>query len=157
MSMIRRCALTAAFALLTTSSFAQDTTALAQEYVNMPEVQNMITDMFSPQSMGAQVIANLPPGMIITNDQERQIGEVMSEAMNELRPRLEELMVTGSAEVFTAPELQALIDFYRSEHGAAIMSKMQPLMAQTMGQLAPEMQALQQRVAPEIIKIMQGE
>lgn len=81
----------------------------------------------------------------------------MSEAMNELRPRLEELMVTGSAEVFTAPELQALIDFYRSEHGAAIMSKMQPLMAQTMGQLAPEMQALQQRVAPEIIKIMQGE
>ena len=66
-------------------------------------------------------------------------------------------MICGSAQTFSAAELQALIDFYGSEHGAAIMTKMQPFMAPVMGQLAPEMQALQAKVGPEIAQIMQGE
>ena len=46
--------------------------------------------------------ANLPPGVLINNQQEEQIGIVMSEAMNALRPRLEELMISASAETFKA-------------------------------------------------------
>ena len=79
----------------------------------------------------------------------------MSQAMNELRPRMEELMISSSAAVFSADELQALIDFYASEHGASVMTKMAPLMANVMGQMQPEMLALQQKVGPEIAKILQ--
>ncbi len=154
--MIRNTMIAASFSLLATPLFAQDTTALAQEYVNMPEVQSMITDMFSPQTMGAQVAATLPPGVTVTPDQQQRIGEVMSEAMNDLRPRLEELMVTASAESLSTAELEALIAFYRSEHGAAIMTKMSSFITKVMGQLAPEMQAMQQRVTPQLIEIMQG-
>lgn len=154
---MKRLHLAAAFALLATPSFAQDTLTLSTQYVNMPQVQNMITSMFSPEAMGRQVALGLPPNVTLTDDQEGQIGQVMSEAMNELRPRLQELMITSTSEAFSVGELQALIDFYGSEHGANIMTKMQPLMTNIMGQLAPEMQALQAKVGPDIVRIMRGE
>lgn len=152
---MRNYAFALAIAVLGSSAAAQDTTALAQQYVNMPQVQQMVTDMFAPDAMGAQVVSSLPPNMSVTPDQQQRIGAVMSEAMNNLRPRMEELMVSGSADVFSAEELQALIDFYGSEHGAAVMSKMQPFMASIMGKLQPEMQALQAQVGPKIVEILQ--
>lgn len=145
----------AAFALLSTPALAQDVTELAQQYVDMPEVQNMITQMFSPEAMAAQTVASLPPGVTMTETQQARVGAVLSAAMTDLRPRLQEIMVSGSAEVFSAAEMQALIDFYGSEHGAAVMGKMSPFMANTMGALAPEMQEMQAKVMPQIIKIMQ--
>ena len=147
--------LATALVLLTTPLFAQDATELAQQYVEMPEIQNMITEMFSPTSLANQMAATLPPSVKITDDQKQRIGEVMSAAMNEMRPRMQELMVSGSAQTFSTDELQALIDFYGSEHGAAIMTKMTPFMTNVMGQMAPEMQALQATITPQIIKIMQ--
>ncbi|MEP5729011.1 MAG: DUF2059 domain-containing protein [Sulfitobacter sp.] len=155
--MMRRFGFAAAFALLSLPVSAQDTNVLAQEYVNMPEVQNMITEMFSARSMGAQVKASLPPNVTIADEQEQKIGELMSAAMAEIRPKMQDLMVTSSAEIFTAPELEALIAFYQSEHGAAIMSKTQPMFARIMATLAPDMQALQTRVGPELLKILQEE
>lgn len=154
---MKRLHLATAFVLLSSPAFAQDTLTLATEYTNMPQVQNMISSMFSPDAMGKQVALGMPPSITLTADQQSQIGLVMSEAMNELRPRLEELMISSTAETFSVEELQALIGFYRSEHGAAIMTKMQPLMTSVMGQLAPEMQALQAKVGPDIVRIMRGE
>ncbi len=145
----------AAFALLGTAAFAQSTAELAEQYVKMPQVQSMISDLFSPISLGNQVAAGLPAGMTLTDDKKQRIGDVMATAMNDLRPRMEELMISGSAETFTTDELQALIAFYGSEHGSKVMSKMQPFMATVMGQLAPEMQALQAKVGPEVVKIIQ--
>lgn len=152
---MKRSLLAAAFGLLTAPVFAQDTTGLAAQYVNMPEVQNMLTEMFSPTAMGDQIAASLPAGMALSDEKKQRIGAVMSEAMNDLRPRLEELMISSSSDTFSAEELQALIDFYSSEHGASVMTKMTPFMANVMGQLQPEMQALQLKVGPEIAKIMQ--
>lgn len=154
---MKRFAFAAAFALLSGPGIAQDTTELATQYTNMPQVQNMISTMFSPKALGDQVALGLPPNITLTDEQKNQIGVVMSEAMNGLRPRLEALMITSTAETFSVPELQALIDFYGSEHGANIMTKMQPLMASVMGQLAPDMQALQAQVGPEIVRIIQGQ
>lgn len=145
----------AAFTLLATPVLAQDTTELARQYTNMPEVQNMITEMFSPETLSAQMVASLPPGVTMTATQQSRIGQVMSVAMNELRPRLEEIMISGSAETFSADELKALIAFYSSEHGGAVMSKMSPFMASVMGGLAPEMQEMQAKLMPQIIEIMQ--
>ena len=42
--MLRTTFLAAATVVLTLPAFAQDTTALATQYVNMPEVQQMMTD-----------------------------------------------------------------------------------------------------------------
>jgi len=136
---MKRSLLAAAFGLLYVPAFAQDTAELATQYVNMPEVQNMITEMFSPTAMGNQIEASLPAGMALSADKKQQIGLIMSEAMGDLRPKLEELMISNSSETFSADELQALIDFYSSEHGASVMTKMTPFMTNVMGQLQPEM------------------
>lgn len=145
-----------ALGLLTAPAFAQGTTELAKQYVNMPEVQNMITEMFSPTAMGNQIAARLPAGMALSEVKKQQIGLIMSAAMNDLRPNLEESMISTSSEMFSADELQALIEFYSSEYGASVMMKMTPFMAKVMGQLQPEIQALQRRVAPEIEKVLQN-
>ncbi len=121
----------------------------------MPEIQNMMTEMFSPAAMGNQIRASLPAELAADEDKIHQIGVVLSDAMNELRPDFEKTMVSISSETFSAGELQALIDFYSSEHGAAVMKKMTPFMADVMSRLSPEIQALQTKVAPEIAKILQ--
>ena len=149
--------LSLALALATFASplFAADTTTLAEEYVNMPEVQAMITTMFSPETMASQMKATLPAQVAVTDDQLARIGVVLSEAMQDMRPRMEELMVTGTAETFSAEEINALIDFYGSEHGAAVMSKMTPFMISVMAELGPEMTALQAQIGPEVARIIQ--
>lgn len=152
---MKRTLLAAVLTLMTAPAFAQDTTALAEQYVNMPEVQTMISEMFSPEAIANQFEATLPPGMTVTEDQKARVGELMSAEMSAIRPRMQELMISGSAETFSAPELRALIDFYSSEHGAAIMTKMQPFFTSVMNKIAPEMQAMQARIAPELIKILQ--
>lgn len=145
----------AAFTLLTLPAFAQDTTALAREYVELPAVQEMMKDMFSPEMLSTQFKATLPPHVSLTDDQIARIGTLMSGEMMALRPQMEKLMVTASAETFTAAELEAMIAFYTSEHGATIMKKMQPFMTSIMADLGPEMLSMQQRITPELIKIIQ--
>ncbi|WP_171178080.1 DUF2059 domain-containing protein [Ruegeria sp. HKCCD8929] len=140
---------------LSAPAFADDTQALAEQYVNMPEIQQMMTDMFSPESMANQVAASLPANIQLTDSQKQRIGTLMSDAMNDLRPKMTALMIKGSAETFTTDELTALIDFYSSEHGAAIMAKMQPFMQRTMAELAADMQKIQMEITPELVKILQ--
>lgn len=152
---MKRTLIAAALTLMTTPAFAQDTTELAEQYVTLPEVQTMISEMFSPQALANQIASSLPPEMTITDDQKARIGALMADEMSAMRPRLEDLLIAGSAETFSAPELQTLIDFYSSEHGAAIMRKMQPFFTEVMSQMQPEMVAMQQRLAPEIVKILQ--
>ncbi|MCP4208715.1 MAG: DUF2059 domain-containing protein [Shimia sp.] len=154
---MKHIALAALLSFSLSTAQAQTSEELAKTYVNMPEVQQMMTDMFSPQSMAAQVMASMPPGVVLSETQQVAIGELMSSEMNTLRPKLEELMEATTAEIFTAEEIDALITFYSSEHGAAIMSKMGPMMQQVMGALAPDMQTMQTRITPKMIEIMSSE
>lgn len=105
--------------------------------------------------MAAQFEARLPPGIQLSDDQRERIGVIMSEGMMRVRPRLEQLMVEGMATNFSVDELQALIDFYSSEHGATVMRKMQPFMQQVMGELGPELNAMQKEMIPKVVKIVQ--
>ncbi|MEM6589564.1 MAG: DUF2059 domain-containing protein [Pseudomonadota bacterium] len=151
---MRRFLTATAFALITTTAYGQDTTELAKQYVAMPEVQNMMSEMFSPAAMGEQIAASLPPNIALNDDKKLRIGTLMSKAMNDLRPKMEELMIAGSAEVFSADELQALIDFYSSEHGASVMTKMTPFFTNIMAQLQPEIMAMQSELGPAILEIL---
>jgi len=140
---------------ISNSAFAADKQALAEQYATMPEVQMMMDDLFSAESMAAQISASLPPNVSLTDDKLHRIGVLMSDAMQELRPKIEQQMIADSAEVFTADELKALIAFYGSEHGAAIMGKMQPLMQKTMAGLTADIQRVTVQITPELVKIMQ--
>ena len=136
-------------ALSTSASSQSPTLALAQEYANLPGVQGMMDEMSSPQAMAAQFGTQLPPNVQLSPEQQLQIGGILSGVMQELRPRMTELMISGSAETFTANELEALIAFYSSEHGASVMTKMQPFMLGVMAKIGPEMQQAQQAVLPQ--------
>ena len=138
-------------------ALADDRLDLAQQYTQLPGVQSMIDDMFSPETMSAQVRATLPPGLNLSEGKMARIGQLLSREMNKIRPDLEAIMTTTSAEQFTAEELEALIAFYSTEHGASVMSKMPAMMQNVMAQLAPQMQIMQQNTAGEIAAIMQGE
>jgi len=151
---MKRHLLAAAVVLLTAPAFAQDREALARQYVNLPEVQYMMTDMFSPTTLANQFAASLPPSVPLSADKKRRIGVLMSDAMNDLRPAFERQMIAGTAETFSAAELRALIDFYSSEHGASAMRKMAPYMTRIMAQLQPEMHAMQLKVLPQIKEIL---
>ncbi len=153
---MRRFALVAAFAIGFASPLAaEDTTALAQQYADLPSVQAMFDDMFKPDSLATQFRAGLPQDFEISDDKVARIGTKMAEMMNGLRPELTDMMVSGMAENFTAEELQALIEFYSSEYGASAMTKMQPFYQGVMSQLAPLILERQKAIMPELIAILQ--
>ena len=137
------------------SAWAQSVEELAQEYANMPEVQSMMDEMFSADAMTAQFSAGMPPGMGLSEDKAMRIGQLLSDQMQKLRPRLTELMIESSARSFSAEELQALIDFNRSEHGASVMRKMKSYFQDVMVELGPDMVAMQQEITPQMMEILQ--
>lgn len=143
------------FCAFATTALAEEARDLAETYVNLPQVQQMITDMFAPENMQRHVAASLPQSLAVTDAQMQRIGEIMSSMMNDLRPRMSDVMIESSAIVFAPDELSALIAFYSSEHGAAIMTKMQPFMAQVMAEMTPDIVALQQKLGPQIAAILQ--
>lgn len=149
-----RLALAFTLALAAAPLAAQDTRTLAEQYVRLPEVQAMWDDVFSPAGMAAQFRAGVPADIVLTPDQLERIGALLAARMGELRPELTELLIAGMTENFSQDELSALITFYQSEHGASVMSKMQPFMAHYTAQMMPKMQAVQEAVLPEILEII---
>ena len=152
---LRYLSVAAVLAALALPVAAQDTRALAEQYVQMPGVQKMLDDMLAPEALIAQLSASLPPGSVLTDDQKTRIGAVMSESMGAMRPQMEAAMIDASASTFTAPEITALIAFYQSPEGASVMAKMQPMMVQVMGKIGPEMATVQQTMIPKVMAIMQ--
>ena len=143
--------------LLPLPAAAQTVEELAAQYVSMPSVQLMMDEMFSPEAMAAQLSAVLPPGAGGSQEQLLEAGALMSQSLATLRPEMEASMRTRSAEFFSADELRALIDFYASEHGSSVMTKMQPFMAATMGDIGPRMMEMQMQLGPELMEILGGQ
>jgi len=134
---------------------AQRVEELANQYGNLPQVDKLMTDMFSPNSMAAQFSAGLPPSVTLSDEKKLKIGTLMSTEMNKLRPRFKQLMIEGSAKTFNADELTALIGFYSSQHGASVLSKMQPFFQNVMAEMAPEIQGIQKNILPQLLEIIQ--
>lgn len=136
------------------SGAAQDVEALARAYVGTPAVQEMMTEMMSPESFAGTIELGLPPGVALSAAQRAALGQVAAETMAGLRPELERTLVEASARHFTAAELQALVDFYGSEPGASVARKMQPFFQDAMIRLAPLTQAAMAASAPRIAEIL---
>ena len=137
-------------------AMAQDRASLARDYVALPANQQMMTDMFSPASMAAQFMIGLPAGMSVSAEQQARIGQLLSEVMNGVRPQMEASMTAAAAETFTEAELVALIEFYSTDIGAAILGKNQGFFQQVMAEVQPQIMANTQAVLPQLIEILQG-
>ena len=141
----------AAIALcLANPAVAKDIDTLAEDYVNLPANQQMITEMFSPEDMAAQFATGLPPGVSLTDTQRTGIGSVLSGVLTDMRPELEAAMVEASADRFTQAELEALIGFYSSDVGASVLLKMQPYFQDYMADIQPGMMDRIRSALPEI-------
>lgn len=127
-----------ALVLSASSLWAQSRIELAEQYSALPAVQQMMEDMFSPEASASQFKATLPPGFEISEDQLLRVGEVMSNVLKGLQPRMVELQNTAIADVFTEEEIRAMIEFHSTEIGASILVKTQPMFTAVMGQLTPE-------------------
>ncbi len=139
----------------TAPALAEDTAALARQYAEIPDVQLMFDDLFSPAALAEQFRLGLPPGLEISEDQLKRVGDVMGEMMASLRPELTEKMIEGMAEHFTAGELKALIEFYSSPEGASVMRKMQPFYQNFMVEFLPVIQKRQQDYLPALVEILE--
>ena len=126
-----------AFGVQATNAWAQSREELAEQYTALPAVQQMMTEMFSPEASAAQFKATLPQGFEITDDQLLRVGEVMSGVLLGLQPRMVELQNAAIAEVFTEEEISAMLEFHSTDIGAQILIKTQPMFTAVMSDLTP--------------------
>lgn len=145
---------TIAFCLPINFAQAQSTEELAQTYMNMPEVQQMISNMYSTENYLGQMLRAMPQETRISEDQFREISAMMAEEMAALRPKIETLMTATLAKYFSTEELEALISIYDTEHGAVIMGRMPLIMQTVMVDMSNDFSAMQQRVVPQMAKIL---
>lgn len=147
-----------ALAFLTGVASADETTRkLSQEYVNLPGVQKMMDDMLSPDAMAAHIAARAPANARIDEKKKRLISKVMADEFKAFRPHMVAVMTAKAAEIFSAEELRALIEFYQSPHGSSIMAKMQTFSQQFLVALAPDLRNMQQKLTLKIDKIIKDE
>ncbi|MEC7764637.1 MAG: DUF2059 domain-containing protein [Pseudomonadota bacterium] len=135
-------------------ALSRDLRDLAEDYATLPQVQAMWDDALSPLHLANQFRLNVPLSVDVSSDQMDRIGDLLAREMTALRPMMEAVMVDRLTDMFTAEELEALVEFYQSEHGASVMQKMPMFTTLYSAELAPMMQAAQREVAPEIARIM---
>jgi len=139
--------LSISFLLSATLAQAQSETALraaAEAYVRSDVQQQTMDAMFSPEAIVSQMRANAPQ---LTEAQLAKLSTIVSEELQILRPRMETVMIETAAQTFSLSELNALKAFYETPDGRSAMLKVQPFFTTTMGNIAPELQAVQRRIA----------
>lgn len=104
--------------------------------------------------MYEQMKASIPPSAKISNAKKRRIGNVMSQGMMHLLPSFNKIMIRESARTFTKGELRAMITFYSTPEGSAILAKSTTLANRSLRSLAPQIEQVQKAVGPAIIKIL---
>jgi hypothetical protein len=74
----------------------------------------------------------------ITAEQRRLLNETVQEVMHDATPKILDRLIPAYAATFSDEELQAVVDFYESPLGTAIIQKM-PLMAPKSAELMRQM------------------
>lgn len=127
---------------------------LAEDYIEMPAIQNMIDEMFSPETMKVQFEAGLPASVTFSEDQIDKVAVLLSSALQDLKPQIEAAMLESTVRVFSEDEISSMIAFYSTENGEMIMAKMSTFFADYMKDIGPEIQKTNVRLMPEIQKIL---
>jgi len=146
---------TAAFlALAASAAFARDDDearrAAAETYVALPAVREMIAGTLDPDALVAQFRATVPVADQLTESQFRTLAEIATEEIGAIRPQMMETMRDQAAETFTLAELEALVAFYGSPEGEAILGKTGPFMQEYMRALGPTLQTTMRTISERI-------
>jgi uncharacterized protein len=140
----------AALALAAAPAVAQDATSpddrrqAAEGYVNSQAMQTALDELLSTDTFVAQLEAS---GMRLDADQTRTLAGIVDEEFAGVRPDLEEAMTVAAADAFTMDELEALNDFYASEEGRSIATKMSPFMQSFYEEIGPALRQTQEQIA----------
>jgi hypothetical protein len=137
-------ALAAAPALAQDASPSDDRLQAAEGYVNSQAMQTALDELLSTDTFVAQLEAS---GMQLDADQTRTLAGIVDEEFAEVRPDLEEAMTAAAADAFTMDELAALNDFYASEEGRSIATKMSPFMQSFYEEIGPALRQTQEQIA----------
>jgi uncharacterized protein len=139
----------AAIALAAAPAFAQDDPRpdaldAARGYVGSPAMQTALDELLSTETFVAQLRAS---GIPLDEAQTETLATIVGEEFDEVRPELEEAMTAAAADAFTMEELEALNDFYESEEGRSIATKMSPFMQSFYEEVGPALRRTQESIA----------
>lgn len=116
--------LLASFAMPASAEDAADLRELSEAYIRHPVTQQMLDEMMSDETMQAMVAAQtLGLEVTLSDESLEALIDIVWEEMEQIRPKLETLMITAATQTFEMDELQALTDFLDSDAGARAMLK----------------------------------
>lgn len=134
---------------LASAAFAQTNQEAAERYARLPGVQKLIDDMFGPgfiePMLNALGYGNLPA------DKKAKVVRIIQEELQTVRPAVEAAMISAAAATFSVGELEAMIAFYSTQEGEAILVKQQPYNQAYLGLLGADIQQMQARVMGRIL------
>jgi uncharacterized protein len=147
--MTRFSAFAAALALVAAPAIAQDADMesareAARGYVQSEAMQTALDELLSTDTFVAQLEA---AGLRLDPPETETLAGIVEEEFAGVRPDLEEAMTEAAAGSFTMEELEALNDFYGSEEGRSIASKMTPFMQTFYAEIGETLQETQSRIA----------
>lgn len=116
----------------------------AQGYVDSQAMQTALDELLSTDTFVAQLEAS---GMRLDPEQTRTLAGIVDEEFADVRSELEEAMTVAAADAFTMEELAALNDFYASEEGRSIATKMTPFMQSFYEEIGPTLRETQEQIA----------
>ncbi len=124
---------------------------LAKQYLELPAMQKMVDEMFTPATLKSQLAPALPG---VSDDKLDKITALMSEELTKMKPEMQTMMLEGATETYSDGELQAMIDFYSTEIGAEVLVKTGKFTQSYMAEMGPMMQSVMQKMGPQVAEIM---
>lgn len=133
-------------------SAAQNTEqALVQELLQIMDVDSTLDAVYVQMD---SMMTNMSKELEVS-ESERAIFDEYYQSINDLMKeemswkKLEPTIVTIYSEQFTEAEVEAMIDFYKTEHGKSILKKMPTVTTESMVMT----QSLMQQVIPKVQKL----
>ena len=136
-------ALVAAPALAQTEPSA-DLQQAADSYVQSQAMQTALDELLSTDTFVAQLQAS---GVRLDQAQTETLASIVDEEFADVRSELEDAMSVAAVDAFSMEELEALNDFYGSEEGQSIATKMQPFMQSFYQEIGPTLRETQNQIA----------
>lgn len=144
----------------TLPAFAQDDTydarlTVAQDYIQASmadsDMAAFIRQMWIPVVQQMQNTGQ-PLSQIQISQIEKLYIDTLTEPLTNVMRQQDEVM----ADIMTLEELEALRDFYMSEHGRKVMQKMPQIAQRQQPMIAEMLRAITPQMLPDLQKIIQG-
>lgn len=129
---------------LTPALAQQETAALAERYMKLPALQNMLDSILGPDFVNPMMSAM--GGDALPQDKREQLVKIVSEEVSAVRPQMERAMIEAAGETYTVAELEALIKFNSTPEAVSIMGKLKSFNAAYFARFGTTMQTMQSKI-----------